>query len=110
MHEFLTAASKNYEIVIWSATGIKWIEEKMKLLGVSTQPLIWGIFEQYTCKNTNMFDDIQRNFIMNLKNGPFKQTHFIRDKDRELLHLSKYLNDLALHCGEFTKVNYRHWE
>lgn len=27
---------QDYDIVIWSATSMKWIEEKMKLLGVST--------------------------------------------------------------------------
>lgn len=36
LHEFLTANYEFYDIVIWSATGMKWIEEKMKLLGVST--------------------------------------------------------------------------
>lgn len=76
--------------------------------------VIWGKFEQYTCKNTIMFDDIRRNFIMNPKNGlrirPFRQAHFNRDKDRELLHLSKYLKDLAIHSNDFTKVNHRHWE
>lgn len=81
----------------------------MKPLGV-----IWGKFEEYTCKNTIMFDDIRRNFIMNPKNGlrirPFRQAHFNRDKDRELLHLSKYLKDLAQNCSDFTKVNHRHWE
>lgn len=35
LHEFLTAAYEDYDIVIWSATGMKWIEEKMRLLGVS---------------------------------------------------------------------------
>ena len=29
---------QSYDIVIWSATSMKWIEEKMKLLGVSTHP------------------------------------------------------------------------
>ena len=29
---------KDYDIVIWSATSMKWIEEKMKLLGVATHP------------------------------------------------------------------------
>ena len=38
LHEFLTSAYEDYDIVIWSATGMKWIEEKMRLLGVSTHP------------------------------------------------------------------------
>lgn len=38
LHEFLTSAYEDYDIVIWSATGMIWIEEKMKLLGVSTNP------------------------------------------------------------------------
>lgn len=36
LHEFLISAYQDYDIVIWSATSMKWIEEKMKLLGVST--------------------------------------------------------------------------
>lgn len=81
LHEFLTAAYEDYDIVIWSATGMRWIEEKMKLLGVSThsdykitfnldstamisvhttkrgvvdvKPLgvIWGQLDQYSSKN-----------------------------------------------------------
>jgi len=33
---FLICFLKDYDIVIWSATSMKWIEEKMKLLGVSS--------------------------------------------------------------------------
>ncbi|XP_019867650.1 ubiquitin-like domain-containing CTD phosphatase 1 isoform X2 [Aethina tumida] len=138
------SAYEHYDIVIWSATGMKWIEEKMKLLGVVSNPnykiafyldslamisvhtpkygvmdvkplgVIWGKFEQFSPKNTIMFDDIRRNFLMNPKNGlrikPFRQAHLNRDKDNELLRLSKYLKDLALHCHDFTTVNHRHWE
>ncbi|XP_022918444.1 ubiquitin-like domain-containing CTD phosphatase 1 [Onthophagus taurus] len=144
LHEFLTAAYDDYDIVIWSATGMKWIEEKMKLLGVTSntnykimfyldslamisvhipkygvlnvKPLgvIWGKFDQYNSKNTIMFDDVRRNFIMNPKNGlkirPFRQAHLNRDKDKELLNLTRYLKDLAAHCNDFTCVNHRHWE
>lgn len=81
----------------------------MKPLGV-----IWGKFEQYSAKNTIMFDDIRRNFIMNPRNGlrirPFRQAHLNRANDKELLYLSKYLKDLAEHCNDFTSVNHRHWE
>lgn len=36
LHEFLTSAYDHYDIVIWSATGMKYIEEKMKLLNVTS--------------------------------------------------------------------------
>ncbi|PIO40638.1 hypothetical protein AB205_0094320 [Aquarana catesbeiana] len=100
LHEFLTSAYEDYDIVIWSATSMKWIEAKMKELGVSTnanykitfmldsaamitvhtprrglidvKPLgvVWGKYpEFYSKKNTIMFDDIGRNFLMNPQNG-----------------------------------------
>ncbi|XP_042226005.1 ubiquitin-like domain-containing CTD phosphatase 1 [Homarus americanus] len=99
LHEFLTSAYKNYDIVIWSATSMKWIKEKMKLLGVSSHPdykitfyldslamitietqkygvievkplgVVWGKYEHYTQQNTIMFDDLRRNFLMNPQNG-----------------------------------------
>lgn len=143
LHEFLTAAYENYDIAIWSATGMKWIEEKMKLLGVSSHPdykivfnldwsamisvytaergivevkplgVIWGKFPQYSAKNTIMFDDIRRNFLMNPKSGlkikAFRQAHLNRHKDRELLKLSRYLKDIA-DCSDFNKLNHRKWE
>lgn len=31
LHEFLTSAYEDYDIVIWSATNMKWIEAKMKV-------------------------------------------------------------------------------
>lgn len=99
LHEFLTTAYEDYDIVIWSATNMKWIEEKMKVLGCDNHPdyklafyldsramisihadkygvievkplgVIWGKFPQYNKDNTIMFDDLRRNFLMNPFNG-----------------------------------------
>lgn len=143
LHEFLTNAYKNYDIVIWSATSMKWINEKMKLLGVSNHPnykiafhldslamisvhtpkygvvgvkplgIIWGKYKQFSAKNTIMFDDIRRNFIMNPQSGlrirPFRHAHTTRNKDRELLKLSKYL-ELIAKVDDFQTLNHRKWE
>ena len=39
LHEFLTSAYEDgYDIAIWSATSLKWIEVKMNEIGVSTNP------------------------------------------------------------------------
>ncbi|KAH3732528.1 Ubiquitin family protein [Pelomyxa schiedti] len=38
LHEFLTAVYPTYDIMIWSATGMDWIELKMKELGVDRNP------------------------------------------------------------------------
>ncbi|KAK3908000.1 Ubiquitin-like domain-containing CTD phosphatase 1 [Frankliniella fusca] len=144
LHEFLTEAYKDYDIVIWSATSMKWIEEKMKLLGVAShtaykitfymdylamitvhtskygtvnvKPLgvIWGKYpEFYSSKNTIMFDDIRRNFLMNPSNGlrirPFRQAHMNRQTDRELLKLSKYLKMIA-ELEDFSTLEHKNWE
>eukprot|EP01112_Ceratiomyxa_fruticulosa_P006655 TRINITY_DN1750_c0_g1_i1.p1 TRINITY_DN1750_c0_g1~~TRINITY_DN1750_c0_g1_i1.p1 ORF type:complete len:325 (-),score=56.76 TRINITY_DN1750_c0_g1_i1:58-1032(-) len=99
LHEFLEASYQHYDIMIWSATSMKWIELKMKELGVATNPnykitayfdalamitvttpkygtfnakplaVVWGLFPDYHPENTIMFDDLRRNFIMNPQNG-----------------------------------------
>ncbi|XP_041369475.1 ubiquitin-like domain-containing CTD phosphatase 1 [Gigantopelta aegis] len=143
LHEFLASAYADYDIVIWSATGMKWIETKMKGLGVEGNPnykisfyldsdamisvhtpkygvievkplgVIWGKFNQWSAKNTIMFDDIRRNFIMNPQSGlkirPFKKAHFNRNTDTELLELAKYLTDIA-ELDDFTVLCHKKWE
>eukprot|EP00051_Salpingoeca_urceolata_P028906 m.488407 g.488407 ORF g.488407 m.488407 type:complete len:317 (+) comp25759_c0_seq1:63-1013(+) len=38
LHEFLTRAYVNYDIVIWSATNMKWVQAKMKEMGCLSHP------------------------------------------------------------------------
>lgn len=144
LHEFLTSAYKDYDIVIWSATSMKYIEAKMDELRVSSNPnykilfyldsaamisvysqkygllnvkpmaVIWGKFPgQYTPKNTIMFDDIRRNFLMNPQNGlkikAFREAYKNRDTDQELLHLSKYLSRIA-ELDDFSTLDHRNWQ
>jgi len=143
LHEFLETAYEDYDICIWSATNMKWIEEKMKLLGCSSNPnyklafyldsramisihtekyglvdvkplgVIWGKFEQYNKKNTIMFDDLRRNFLMNPQNGlkirPFKEAHKNRDSDVELVGLAKYLAKISK-LEDFSELRHSRWE
>lgn len=38
LHHFLTSAYKEYDLVIWSATNMKWVDIKMQQLGVMNNP------------------------------------------------------------------------
>ena len=38
LHHFLTSAYQHYDLVIWSATSMKWVEVKMQQLGVTNNP------------------------------------------------------------------------
>lgn len=143
LHEFLTKAYVHYEIVIWSATSMKWITAKMEELGVMTNPLykicfmvdslamitvdvptygvievkplgvIWGKFPEWGPKNTIMFDDLRRNFIMNPQSGlkikPYKNAYVNRTRDRELKKLSKYLDCIAS-LEDLTPLDHKYWE
>jgi ubiquitin-like domain-containing CTD phosphatase 1 len=144
LHEFLTSAYEDYDIVIWSATSYKWIEVKMNELGVSKHPnykilfyldcaamisvyihehglldckplkVIWDKYPDfYSSRNTIMFDDIRRNFLMNPQNGlkiaPFKNAHLTRETDRELYKLSLYLKKIA-RLQDLSELKHKHWE
>jgi ubiquitin-like domain-containing CTD phosphatase 1 len=100
LHEFLAIAyHSGWDIVIWSATNMRWIEVKMRETGISTSPdfkiaafvdvgamirvkrhdkyvnvkplgVVWGIFAEHCRKETTiMFDDLRRNFLMNPRHG-----------------------------------------
>lgn len=144
LHEFLTSAYQDYDIVIWSATSMRYIEAKMDELKVSSNPnykivfyldsgamisvesqkygslnvkplaVIWGKFPgRYTPKNTIMFDDTRRNFLMNPQNGlkikAFREAWKNRETDQELLHLSKYLSKIAS-LDDFSSLDHKHWQ
>lgn len=144
LHEFLTAVYSEYDIIIWSATSMKWVELKMGQLGVLDNPnykitalldhlamitvqsdtrgifdckplgLIWAKFpEFYNSKNTIMFDDLRRNFVMNPQNGlaikPFKKAYANRDSDQELVKLTQYLLAIAGN-DDISSLDHTKWE
>eukprot|EP00127_Corallochytrium_limacisporum_P002456 Clim_evm13s128 gene=Clim_evmTU13s128 len=145
LHEFLTAVYPSYDIALWSATSMRWIQLKMVELGLDNHPgfkihfclcahamitvlapayggttdvkplgVIWGkLGEYYGPKNTIMFDDLKRNFLMNPKNGlrvhQFRRAPITRSSDTELVKLADYL--LTIHDEEdLTELNHRKWE
>lgn len=83
---------------------------------VEVKPLgvIWGKYPQYSSKNTIMFDDIRRNFLMNPKSGlrikAFSKAHLNRGTDKELLKLKDYLKKIAQHSSDFNELNHKKWE
>ncbi|KAJ7411495.1 Ubiquitin-like domain-containing CTD phosphatase 1 [Pitangus sulphuratus] len=122
LHEFLTSAYEDYDIVIWSDLlpypfeifNNKVVLEFSCKKTVKPLGVIWGKFsEYYSKKNTIMFDDIGRNFLMNPQNGlkirPFMKAHLNRDKDKELLKLTQYLKEIAK-LDDFLELNHKHWE
>ncbi|CAA3021154.1 ubiquitin-like domain-containing CTD phosphatase [Olea europaea subsp. europaea] len=144
LHEFLSAVYAEYDIMIWSATSMKWVELKMGQLGVLNNPnykitalldhmamitvrsdtrgvfdckplgLIWAHFpEFYSAKNTIMFDDLRRNFVMNPQNGlvikPFRKAHANRDSDQELVKLTQYLLAIA-DLDDLSNLEHKKWE
>ncbi|KAH7685352.1 ubiquitin-like domain-containing CTD phosphatase 1 protein [Dioscorea alata] len=144
LHEFLTAAYAEYDVIIWSATSMKWVELKMGQLGVLSNPnyritalldhlamitvqsdsnktfdckplgLIWALLpEFYNEKNTIMFDDLRRNFVMNPQNGltirPFRKAHLNRSSDQELVKLTQYLLAIA-ELPDLSSLDHSMWE
>lgn len=75
---------------------------------------IWAKFpQQYSARNTIMFDDLRRNFVMNPQSGlrirPFDNAHTHRATDDELLKLTKYLLDIAP-LEDLSELDHSRWE
>lgn len=74
--------------------------------------VIWGKFQQYNARNTIMFDDLRRNFLMNPQNGlkikAFREAYKNKSKDKELLHLAQYLKIISL-LDDFSSLNHDNW-
>jgi ubiquitin-like domain-containing CTD phosphatase 1 len=75
--------------------------------------VVWGLFSDfYTPKNTIMFDDLRRNFIMNPQNGlrikPFKNAPTEGKNDDELVHLTQYLNLIASK-DDLSELDHARW-
>ncbi|KAJ4799498.1 Ubiquitin-like domain-containing CTD phosphatase [Rhynchospora pubera] len=62
LHEFLTAAYAEYDIMIWSATSMKWVELKMGQLGVLSNP---------NYKITALLDHLAMITVQSDKHGTF---------------------------------------
>ncbi|KAJ7002640.1 hypothetical protein D5086_006004 [Populus alba] len=75
---------------------------------------IWAKFpEFYSSKNTIMFGDLRRNFMMNQQNGlvskPFRKAHANRDNDQEPVKLTHYLLAIA-DLDYLCVLDYKMWE
>lgn len=82
------------------------------LLQVKPLGVIWGKFSEfYSPKNTIMFDDIRRNFLMNPQNGlrikSFRESYKNQD-DRTLYYLSKYLKKIAA-LEDLSGLDHNNW-
>jgi ubiquitin-like domain-containing CTD phosphatase 1 len=93
------AYALGFEILFWSATSMRWIDEKLSSMGVYSDPrfrvmacvdfsamvtlhtaahgvfnakplaVVWAKLPQFSAANTIMFDDLSRNFAFNVNNG-----------------------------------------
>lgn len=114
--ELGVSTNANYKITFMldSAAMITVHTPRRGLIDVKPLGVIWGKFSEfYSKKNTIMFDDIGRNFLMNPQNGlkirPFMKAHLNRDKDKELVKLTQYLKEIAK-LDDFLELNHKYWE
>lgn len=65
LDEFLTAAYEHYDIAIWSATNMKWIELKMAELGVANHANFKPSF--YVCHQGMITIHTEKHGVVNVK-------------------------------------------
>ena len=102
MRELGVLSNPNYRVMQLVDAGAM-ITVQMEKYGVfNCKPLgwLWAKYPgRYHEKNTIMFDDLRRNFVMNpgcgLKIRPFRKAHMNRGTDVELVGLAKYLRKIA---------------
>jgi ubiquitin-like domain-containing CTD phosphatase 1 len=116
MNEVGVSTHPNYKIAFYVDCGamISVYAAGYGLLNVKPLKVIWDIYPNYySSKNTIMFDDLKRNFLMNPQNGlriePYKNAHSNRDKDKELVKLSAYLKKISK-LDDLSSLKHKYWE
>ncbi|XP_057247804.1 ubiquitin-like domain-containing CTD phosphatase isoform X2 [Beta vulgaris subsp. vulgaris] len=122
LHEFLAAAYAEYDIMIWSATSMKWVELKMGQLGVLNNPnyKITALLDHLAMitvqsDSRGVFDCKPLGLIWAQfpKNGltirPFRKAHSNRENDKELVKLTQYLLSAA-ELDDLSVLDHRSWE
>lgn len=135
LHYFLEEAYADYDIAIWSATSMKWIEAKLQELNlekndkfkisfvldsgamitvdspkygvIEVKPLgvVWGQFDEFNETNTIMFDDMRRNFLMNPQNGLKIRPFRQAHLNRDTDNELLYLAAYLKHLAEFDDLS-----
>ena len=86
---------------------------EVQLSSTTSWHTVFFLVQFYSSKNTIMFDDLRRNFMMNLQNGlvikPFRKAHANRDNDQELVKLTHYLLAIA-DLDDLSVLDHKMWE
>lgn len=116
---FLHSANKNFVenkmcIICSFETNIATLVQNGSDASRNFSANLWFPFLQfYNSKNTIMFDDLRRNFVMNPQNGltirPFRKAHANRDSDQELVKLTQYLLAIA-DLDDISGLDHKNWE
>lgn len=95
----------------WCHNQNIYAEQALSIFGTLTCNL--DIVQFYSPKNTIMFDDLRRNFVMNPQNGlaikPFRKAHVNRSNDQELMKLTQYLLAIA-DLDDLSFLDHKNWE